>query len=216
MVQLNLLPDIKLEYVKASRVKYLLSFVSVVVGGIALTVFLFSLFYVNVVQKKSINDIDADTKERSSELSKVKDLDKMLTVQTQVDTLKTLHENKPVASRLFGFITQVTPVQASLNNLQVDFAANKITLGGRAASLDVVSVYTDTLKATKFTTAADQTKMKAFNNVVLSSFSRDDRGAQFTINIDFDSKLFQQNETVQLLVPKSTPTSEASLFGGNN
>jgi hypothetical protein len=41
MVQFNLLPDIKLEFVKARRMKYLLSFVSVIVGGVAITVFFF-------------------------------------------------------------------------------------------------------------------------------------------------------------------------------
>jgi len=160
MVQFNLLPDIKLEFVKARRTKYLLSFVSFIVGGIAIAVFLFAFFFVNVVQKKSLSDLQADIKQYSSDLQSEKNLDKILTVQNQLSAVTTLHKTKPVASRLFGYLTQVTPTQASLTKLTVDFSQNTMAIGGKAPTLDSVSMYTDALKATKYRVVSDSAMPK--------------------------------------------------------
>jgi hypothetical protein len=216
MIQFNLLPDIKLEYVKARRTKYLLSFVSVIVAGIALAVFLFAFFYVNVVQKQDLNNLKADVTDYSKQLRGVKDLGKILTVQNQLGTLTTLHETKPVTSRTFSYIAQVTPVQASLTKLTIDYTTNTMLIGGRAPTLDTVSVYTNTLKATKYTTAMSKEKKPAFSEVVLSSFARDDKGATFTITLKFDPEIYNVVNDVMLAVPTSTPTNEASLFGAGS
>ena len=160
MVQFNLLPDIKLEFVKARRMKYLLSFVSVIVGGVAITVFLFAFFFVNVVQKKSLSDLQTDITKYSNDLKSEKNLDKILTVQNQLGAVTTLHKTKPVASRLFGYLTQVTPEQASLTKLTVDFTQNTMAIGGKAPTLDSVSMYTDALKATKYRVVSDSAMPK--------------------------------------------------------
>jgi hypothetical protein len=216
MIQFNLLPDIKLEYVKARRTKYLLSFMSVVAGGIALAVFLFAFFYVNVVQKQDLNNLNADIKDHSKQLRGIKDLSKILTVQKQLSTLTTLHETKPVTSRIFAYIAQVTPVQDTLTKLTVDYATNTMSLGGKAPTLDAISVYTNTLKATKYSTAKSKEKKPAFSEVVLSNFDRGDKGATFTITLKYDPEIFKVTNDITLIVPTTTPTNEASLFGAGS
>jgi hypothetical protein len=212
MVQFNLLPNVKLEYVKSQRTKRLLTLVSIVVSIAALVVLMLAFTAVDVVQKKSLKDLNNDIGTYSTKLKNVKDLDKILTVQNQLGTLTGLHDQKPVASRLFTYMSQVTPAQATLNNLQVDFTANTMTIGGSAPSLDVISTYTDTLKATTYTTTANKTAVKAFNSVVLSSFARDDKGATFTITLKFDPIIFQSNSAVQLTVPQTANAGQSSVF----
>lgn len=130
MVQFNLLPDVKLEYVKTQRTKRLLTLISIVVSIVGLAVLFLSFVTVNVVQKKSLNDLSSDITKYSSQLKNVKDLDKILTVQNQLSTLKGLHDQEPVASQLFGYITKVTPEQASLSDLSVDFVGDTMTVSG--------------------------------------------------------------------------------------
>ena len=173
MVQFNLLPDVKLEYVKAQRTKYLMTFISVVVSIVALTVFFVSLFVVNVVQKKTLSDLNSDVTSYSKKLKDTNDLSKILTVQNQLSTLTALHDGKPVTSRLFDYISQVTPSQANLNKLTLDYKQNTLSIGGTAPSLDAVSLYTDTLKSTYYSVDKSSTKVKAFSDVVLASFARD-------------------------------------------
>jgi Tfp pilus assembly protein PilN len=216
MVQFNLLPDVKLEYVKTQRTKRLLTLVSLFASAGALAILFLSFVSVDVVQKKSLHDLNSDITKYSSQLKSVPDLDKILTVQNQLGTLTNLHDQKPVVSRLFSFVTQVTPAQASLNNLNLDFAANTITVGGSAPSLDVVSTYTDTLKATKYKMGGSSMDMHAFSNVVLSSFGRTDKGATFTITLNFDPAIFNTKNDVTLEVPQSANASQSTTFGGGN
>lgn len=216
MVQFNLLPNVKLEYVRAKRTKYLVTFISFVVGIVAVVVFVISLFIVDVVQKKSLSDLNTDIHKYSTQLKGTKDLSKILTVQNQLNTLTQLHDNKPVASRLFDYITQVTPAQASLNKLTVDFGANTLTVGGTAPSLDAVSLYTDTLKATSYTTDTNTTPTKAFSDVVLSNFGRNTSGATFTITCSFDPVIFKATNTVRLVVPNTTVPSSTNVFSAGN
>ena len=216
MVQFNLLPNVKLEYVRTQHTKRLLTIVSffVSLGGIALL--LLSIATVDVVQKKSLNDLNGDISKYSTQLKNVNDLDKILTVQNQLSTLTSLHDQKPVATRLFGYISQVTPAQASLNQLTVNFTGNTMSLGGTAPSLDAVSTFTDTLKATTYTMTGSNSTTHAFSNVVLSAFGRSQAGATFTITCGFDTAIFNTANNVTLTVPQTAGADQSSVFRGGN
>ncbi len=244
MVQFNLLPDIKLEFVKTRRLKYVMVIVSLFVGGIAISVFLFAFLFVNVVQKNTLSNLQDDIQRYSQDLKSEKDLDKILTVQNQLGALTSLHEKKPVTSRLFGYLTQFTPDQASLSKLTVDFSEKTMSLGGSAPSLDAVSIYTDTLKATAYTSGPSVTAKslndvcpnisgnqaavpprmvldkdahcvvppKAFSEVVLEKFGRDEKGATFTITLKYNPDIFDDTKEIQLIVPTGIQTNQANLF----
>lgn len=211
MIQFNLLPDVKLEYVKTQRVKRLLTLVSFLVSVVSVAVLLLSMATVDVVQKKSLHDLNSDIARYSSQLRRIPNLDKILTVQNQLGTLATLHEQKPVTSRLFTYISQVTPAQASLNSLNIDFSTDTLTVGGKAPTLDVVSTYTDTLKATMYKVAGSASK-HAFTSVVLSSFGRGQDGATFTVTCTFDPIIFNTDDNVTLNVPVTADAGQSSVF----
>jgi hypothetical protein len=216
MIQFNLLPDVKLEYVKTQHTKRLLTIVSFFVSVAGIAVLLLSFITVDVVQKKSLSDLNGDIAQYGTQLKGVKDLDKILTVQNQLSTLTSLHDQKPVTSRLFGYVSQVTPAQASLNQLGLNFATNMLTMGGSAPSLDVVSAYTDTLKSTTYKTGSNTTATHAFTNVVLCSFGRSESGATFTITCTFDPIIFNSANDVTLTVPATADSNQTSVFGGGN
>ncbi|HSX43108.1 MAG TPA: PilN domain-containing protein [Candidatus Saccharimonadales bacterium] len=212
MVQFNLLPDVKLEYVKTQRTKHLLTLLSVVVSAAAIGILAVAIISVDVVQKKSLHDLNNDISRYSGQLKDVKDLDKILTVQNQLSTLTGLHDQKPVTSRLFGYLSQLIPQKAALNKLTLDYTTNQLTMGGTADTLDTVSTLTDTLKATKYTTDAGG-KGHAFSDVVLSSFSRDDAGASFTVTCTFEPAIFNSGATVTLIVPPTANANQSKVFG---
>ncbi len=213
MVQFNLLPNVKLEYVRTRRTKYLLTLISIVVSVAAIVVLLFSLFMVNVIQKKSLNDLNKDISTYSQQLQEVPDLSKILTVQNQLSTLTQLHDSKPVTSRLFDYISKVTPAQASLNKITIDFSDNSMNIGGSAPTLDTVSLFTDTLKVTEYTIEGDTNPAKAFSSVVLSNFGRDDKGATFTITMNFDLQIFNAANKINLVVPSTAAADSSNVFG---
>src|SRR5882757_6261743 len=176
MVQFNLLPDVKQEFIKARRTKRMVTLIAVAASGAAVFVLLLMIVTVDVVQKKSIHDLNSDIGKYSKQLKAVPDLNKILTVQNQLNTLTSLHDQKVVTSRLFGYVAQVTPAQASISKLSVDYTANTMNITGEAPTLDVVNSFTDTLKNTTYTLdKSGKGSTSAFSKIVLSSFGRDSK-----------------------------------------
>lgn len=206
MIQFNLLPDVKLEYVKAQRTKRLVTSLCLLSSAAALSLMIVLILTVDVWQRKTINDLSGDIKTASDELKAVPDLDKILTVQGQLNVINGLHDSKPAATRVFGFLSQVTPKNATLNEVTLDYVNNTITISGNAPSLDVVNQFTDSLKFTKYTLASSDQSENAFSGVVLSDFSRNSEDAGYTIDATFNSDIFSNTEQVKLKVPSLITT----------
>lgn len=216
MIQFNLLPDVKIAYIKAQRQKRIVIFASIVASAAATALFVLLFSYANLVQKTSINNLTQDITTASEDLTGTEDLNKILTIQNQLNSLDNLHNSKVVTTRLFSYLQQVTPSQVSISNISVDFAQNRMTLTGDTQSLLVTNTYADSLKFTTFTTeSAPTVKKPAFSEVVLSSFAISDNGAAYAFEFGFDPLLFSQAEKVTLEVPKIISTRSNTELPGN-
>jgi Tfp pilus assembly protein PilN len=202
MIQFNLLPDIKIQYLKARRQKHLvmLGSTAVIVFSVALIAILLSIVF--GLQKKNIADLSRDITNKSGELQSTKSLNRMLTVQNQLTSLPALHDSKPVVSRFYTFVEELIPTSASVSRVNVDFQKNSVQFTGAADSLATINSITDAMKLATYA-AKDTPKVSkpAFSAVVLSSFSRDDKSASYTIDAQFDPALFSEKADVTLSVP---------------
>lgn len=213
MIQFNLLPDVKLEFVKTKRTQRLVIGGSLAVISLCLFVMIVLLTIVFVAQKKNLGDLDGDIQRYTSELQNTPDLDKVLTVQNQLKVLPDLHNNKPAATQVYDYIQRLTPATATISQLNVDFGTSKMTITGQASSLDVVNVFADTMKFTGYRLdgkASDEKAPAAFKNVVLSDFSRNTSGTTYTLTTDFDPAIFDIRQQVKLEVPKIISTRSAT------
>jgi hypothetical protein len=206
-IQFNLLPDVKLNYLKTHRTKQLVISVAVLLIIISLVIFLFLLFTVDVFQKKSMSDLNKDIKTYGTELQKVPNLNQILTVQDQMSALPGLHDQKEASSRAFGYVQQITPRNATISDLKIDYSASTVSITGQAPNLDVVNTFTDTMKFTTYSTSDKTvTNQKAFSGVVLSSFARSNASATFTVTAKFDPAIFSNSVTPTLTVPNIQST----------
>ncbi len=206
MIQFNLLPAVKLEYIKASRTRRLVTLISVGVGGFMLLLTILLLISVFGLQKHHIHNLNNDINKYSGELKNVPDLGKILTIQNQLNSLPGLHDKKAVSSRLFGYITQLTPTQASISDLNIDFAQNKLAIKGVASSLNVINKFTDSLKFTKYSDQQGSQSLPAFPEVVLANFNRAPTGTEYQIDIKFDPIIFDSTHEIKLTVPSIIST----------
>lgn len=209
MIQLNLLPDIKQEFVRARRTKRLVIASSIALTSISLIIFIVLLLIVDVVQKQDLSNIGKDISTYSSQLRGTTNLNQILTVQNQLKSLPALNAQKPATLRLFGYINQLTPIKVDITNLDIDYTLYKITINGNADSADTINTFVDTLKFTTYTAqASDGTKTtaKAFANVVLSSFNRSTMQVTYSINLNFDPLIFDNTNTASLTVPNIIST----------
>ncbi len=222
MIQFNLLPDVKLEYIKTQRTKRFVMAISLIASAASLAVFVLLVLTVDFWQNKTIDDLSDDIKKSSNTLKAQPNLDKILTVQSQLGSLGSLHEQKPAAQRLFGYLTQLTPSKASITDITADFVEGTVSVTGKTPSLDVVNTFTDSLKFTKYQVAGSSEKNSAFSSVVLSSFGRTKEGATYTITFSFKAGtdgIFGNKNDISLVVPKITSTRSsteqpATLFDG--
>ncbi|HSX27279.1 MAG TPA: hypothetical protein VLG25_00685, partial [Patescibacteria group bacterium] len=135
--------------------------------------------------------------------------DKILTIQNQLTTLPQLHAQKPVASRLFKYLVQVTPATVKMSQLDMDFSTKTLNITGESDSLSSINKFVDTLKFTTYSSSdsADPTKdPKAFSNIVVASFGLENGKASYTINLNFDDKIFDISQDIKLTVPKIITT----------
>lgn len=150
MIQLNLLPDVKMQYIKARRRKRLIMGVAIIASASFLTVFILLFVYVRFAQQKHMTDLSNDITAKTSELQSKEDINKILTVQNQLNSLPGLHDQKTVSSRLFDYLQQLTPADATISDVNIDFLEKKIVIEGNAKEISVVNKFTDTLKFTSY------------------------------------------------------------------
>ncbi len=214
MIQFNLLPDVKQEFMKAERTKRLVVSVAALSTAVALGIFFLLLFTVNFVQKKNIEDLTADIKTNTSKIKSIPNIDRILTVQNQMGALESLHQKKAAASRLFTYLGQVTPSGVTISNTTADFTQNTLILTGNAPTINDVNTLVDTLKFTKYTDD-EQDAGKAFSHVVLGSFNVGEKSTSYTINLSFNPDIFVNTKKINLVVPTTVTTrsvTEQPLF----
>jgi hypothetical protein len=209
MIQFNLLPDVKLEYIKARRSKRLVMLGSLVTSGVALALLVILFFGVNVLQKQHLSHLQGDIDRDSKKLGEIENLDKILTVQNQLGVLNDLHAKKPVASRMSTYIPQITPKDITISSLDVDFTSNTMAINGGGTSLSEINKFVDTLKFANYA-AGDQTG-KPFSSVVLASFGLNPQAAGTTratyqISLSFDPIIFDSAHNVAVQVPAGVTT----------
>lgn len=205
MIQFNLLPDVKIEFIKAVHFRRMVTVISSGITVLALVVAIGLFLLVNVAQKQHLANLNRDIEKHSKTLKETPDLDKILTIQNQLDSLTSLHENKAEMSRLKEYLAQITPAQVSYAKITVNVTDKKMSFSGSADSLRTVNQFVDTLKFTKFTIEKEEEK-NAFSDVVLTSFGRDEKGASYQIDFVFDQLIFNNTKDVTLVVPNIVTT----------
>jgi Tfp pilus assembly protein PilN len=216
-LQFNLLPDVKQEYLKTQRTKRTVITAAIVSSSIALFILLFMLTNVYVINKKQLSDADKDIDKYSHQLKTIPDLDKILTVQHQLDSLAGLHQNKHKLSRVYDYLPQVTPIKVHMSQVSIDLVANTMTIQGTADNHKTVNTFIDTLKFTTYkidgNDAVDDkgVKLKAFPSVIESQFGLGEGGANYQLTIQFDPTLFSNTQNVGLSVPEGLSTTRSVM-----
>ena len=205
MIQLNLLPDVKLQYIKAQQARRLIFSVSFLVSAASVGLLIIALLY-DGLQHRNLTNLNKDIKNESS------------TLQNELNSLTQLHTSKPAAASLFTYLNEVTPVQVAIGTLNADFNANTLSISGTSDNLKDINTFVDTIKYSKYSIAGTSGTVTAFSNVVLTSFGLNNQSpnpaqaASYTINLSFDPTIFNVSKTVNLIVPNIVTTrSELAL-----
>lgn len=188
MIQLNLLPDIKKEYINAQKTRALVMSSSILVTIVAVGLAVLMFIYVTFLQQLQITLATNDIKEKEKQVNSVTDLSKYLTIQNQLAALPELHANKGVYSRLLSFLPVLNPNapnNVTLTKLQLVALDKQVNFTGSTASFESLNVFVDTLRNAEVSykdQSSEQQKSKMFESVMVQSSNIDKLNGKSTVS----------------------------------
>jgi hypothetical protein len=136
MIEINLIPDVKQEFIRAQKVRATAITLSILVGIVAggvvvlLAVFLGGQAITETVLRENIRKDFAT-------FSEIDNINNVLTIQNQLSQISTIHQKKSIDSRLFDVLAAINPAAPNdikISNVQLDPSADSLTIEGSAAS----------------------------------------------------------------------------------
>jgi hypothetical protein len=226
MIEINLIPDVKQELIKARRVRSTVISGAIIVGIAAVGVVVLLAIYVFGAQTLRDKFADDAIKSENSKLAQVKDLPNMLTVQNQLTKLSEMHDAKMINSRAFDVLTAIVPPEPNniaVSRLVVDSEENTITIEGQAVNgYPALETFKKTIEATKIIYASegedDVTSVALASDVVEGerSYGDDETGRKvlrFTLSFTYADELFARDSKNTLIAGPSRTNATDSFIG---
>lgn len=131
MIQINLVPDVKLELISAQRHRNIVVSTAII-AMIAAAVVVVVLGGVIGAQKLAQNVVTDNIKEADKEFRAMEDIEKTVTVKNQLESIQSTHDQKTMTSRVFDLLTEAsakgTENSVSLTSFSVDTETSTISL----------------------------------------------------------------------------------------
>lgn len=178
MIRLNLLPDVKREYLRTQQVRVKVITAAFFLSAIAIAATVIMALWVYGAQGLQQTLLTEDIKKSDQQLRSIKDIDKYVTIQNQLASITALHESKNRFSRLFDYLPSINS-GVKLGSVAVDSDAKTIIFDGQTDNYTTLIIFRDTLKSALLydgaACPADLSKIKnkvaLFNTVVIDAES---------------------------------------------
>jgi len=202
MIEINLVPDVKQELIKAQRIRSTVITSSILIGIISIAVVVVLAVYIIGIQTVRGVFLDNNIKTSNEKLLGVKDLSKTLTIQNQLTKITKLNDSKKIDSRVFDMLAAIIPPKPNdiqISDLTIDSTANTVTINGQASnSYAAVEVFKKTLDGAKvnFTDTSGKSQSATLaSNISTSntSYGEDATGVKvlrFTLSFEYATELF--------------------------
>lgn len=212
MIEINLVPDVKQELIRARRARTVVVSSAIIVGVATVCVVILLALYYYGAQTFRSRLADDQIAKASKELADVKDLDSMLTIQHQLSRLSEIHEQTDMDSRFFDLLTAINPAapnQVSFSLARLDAEAKTIRLEGQAANGYIAAdVLKKTIQGTAISYKDDggSTKTVPLTDVVSTSeqsYGEDSTGKKvlrFTLTFAYADEFFARSSENAIIV----------------
>ena len=134
-VEINLLPDVKFELVKARIVRRRITVTAmiVLVVSVAVTTFLAIIAFGAQSVLMSVND--GRIQEQFNKYKSYENVNQIITIQNQLSKIDALHQAKPISSRLFNMMVSIidgSGGSVKISKLQYDASSGQVNLDGQS------------------------------------------------------------------------------------
>lgn len=153
MIEINLIPDVKQELIKARQTRTVVVGLATLISLISIGVVLLLAIYVFTFQ--TVRNVFADNtiKVNNEKLEQVEDLSKILTIQNQLTKISDLNSNKIISSRIFDVLKVIipkSPNEVQISKLVIDPSTELVTIEGQAqAGYSALEIFKKTIEGAK-------------------------------------------------------------------
>lgn len=229
MIEINLIPDVKQELIRAQHARGVVISASIFTSIVAGAVVALMLVYIYGVQGVRSALLDGQITSKGQSLSKVEDLSKILTIQNQLSTISTLNSQKIMSSRMFDVMAAITPPgDSSIAFSQINVSpggvggtasgaqststsGGQVQLEGQTATYNTMELFKKRIENTSFQySEKGETKLVVLASNLSTtdmSYGEDANGnkvVRFTLTFDYPAELFSSATTGQQLAFKLT------------
>lgn len=218
MIEINLIPDVKQEFLRAQRMRNSVVSIAIIacLGAAGLVVLLSTIVGGQLI--KSALD-DRTIASENETLQSVEDLNNTVTLQNQLSKLSSMHEEKQVNSRLFDILTAVNPPAPNnvrISSVQLDPEMKTLMIDGSAVNgYAAVEVFKKTILNTslQYTEEGEVIKVPLTEMVNISetNYAEDADGRKvlrFILSFTYPDELFSRSIENAKIV---SPTTEINV-----
>jgi hypothetical protein len=148
MIEINLIPDVKQELLRAQSMRAAVISGAILTSIIAGAVVALLALYIYGVQTVRSGIVSDEIDKQYKTLSEVKDLPKVLTIQNQLATMSELNSNKKIDSRIFSVVSAVVPPapnEVQISQIDINSADSIISFEGQTRAYDSMEVFKKTI-----------------------------------------------------------------------
>lgn len=218
MITLNLLPEVKLEYLRTRRLKAKVIGSAILATMVAIGLVVLVAGWVYGAQTFHKSRLTDEIKKNAMALKAIPDIEKYLTIQNQLANLSTLHEGKNDYSRLLTFLPALNPAaprNVTLTNIELKSTdeISSLLFQGEAKDYTGLNTFRDTLA--NATIKYDGKTEKLFTAVIITSsaLEQGQGGAPvvtFSIDTTYNASVFLSSvKSPQIEVPQLNTTQSA-------
>lgn len=214
MIQINLIPDIKQELLRAQTTRRTAISISIFAGLGAAGVVV-ALAVVLGVQLVHENIAQGNIKTEFAKFKGIDNIEDVLTIQNQLKTIQSYQDKRTTDSRLFDVLVAINPGSPNdvrFSSVKLDPSTNLITIEGSAVNGYAA---TETLRKTILNTKVESGSEDSFMSTTLTddvvigetSYGEAADGARvlsFTINFVYPAGLFDNTlKSIKIISPTS-------------
>lgn len=153
MIQVNLIPDVKLELVKAQRHRDTVILSSIIASAVAVTFLIIVALWVFLGQGVTLRGLTEDIKSSHAQFVAIEDIEKTVTLSNQMANIDSSHQQKSMTSRVFGLLNALSmtgtenSIAVSNFTINTDSKTMTITAQTETAGFEAVDVFRKNFEA---------------------------------------------------------------------
>ncbi|MEO5499202.1 MAG: hypothetical protein ABIR46_01750 [Candidatus Saccharimonadales bacterium] len=228
MITLNMLPDVKREFIRTRRLQTKVIALAILASAVALGLVALLALWVYGAQALQKNNLTQSINKNLADLKSVKDIDKYITIQNQLNNIASLHESKGIYSRLFDILPKLNPVapnSVKINTLEVDGVNKTATFEGQTTTFTALQTFRDTLQNAKLSYRLLDTTENAEPEALFSSVKIEAQGigktqegqviVSFKILTTYNELVFERAVTINDVLVPNKETTQSTIDAPN-